>query len=193
MSEWEQQHREKIRKNYSSLDPHEWDITFERLNPDAHMQRVRAWAPHMQRGGVLYGPPGTGKSTLGKALINRWATESYRALFITMGDALDNIRNAIDSVHTTPAIEVANLQRVDLLFIDDFGAEKGSEFADEKFFSVLDYRVRNRKHTWFSTNLSGDEIKKRYPARIFDRMVVACSWVACEGKSYRELGFKNEI
>lgn len=183
----------RLRKIYTSLEEPEWAVTFEKLNPDHHVLRVMQWTPEMKKGGVLYGPPGIGKSTLGKALINRWASEKYRARFITIGDALDNIRNAIDSEDSTPEIEMDRLRRIDFLFLDDFGTEKLSEYMEEKLFGIIDYRWRHEKHTWFSSNLSTDDMKKRYAGRISDRLVAMCSWIGCEGQSYRRLGFKNEI
>lgn len=185
--------RKRRRGFYSSLPEREWDITFEKLNPDAHVLRVMKWSPQMQKGGILLGPPGLGKSTLGKALINRWASEQYRAVFITMSGILDNIRNAFESEHTTPGIELEKLIRPDFLFIDDLGTEKTSEFTEEKMFAIVDTRNRLGKHTWYSTNLSMDEIQKRYSARIADRLFEGCSLIKCEGESYRRRGFKNEI
>ncbi len=157
------------------------------------MKRIMNWTPQMKKGGLLFGAPGRGKSALGKALINHWSTEEYRALFITIGAALDNIRNAIDDQRTTQAIEMDNLLKPGLLFIDDFGTEKISEFAEEKTFTVIDHRMRFGKHTWYSTNLTPEEIRKRYSARIFDRLMAACTWVKCEGPSYRQKDMKNEI
>lgn len=181
------------RKIYTSLEESEWGITFESLNPDPHVLRVKSWTPKMEKGGFLYGSPGLGKSTLGKALINRWASEEYRALFITMSGIMDNIRNSFDSEDTTAALEVEKLIKPAFLFIDDLGTEKVSDFTEEKTFTIIDTRNRLGKHTWFSTNLNLDEVKKRYSGRISDRFFEGCSLVKCEGQSYRIRNFKNEI
>lgn len=159
-----------------------------------HVKKLAKWEPKPESKGVLlYGEPGRGKSALCKALINRWATEEYRALFITIGDALDNIRNAFDDEQTSVGQELDKLRKPGLLVIDDFGTEKLTEFVDEKFFAIFDWRGRHKKHTFLSTNLTLAELKKRYSPRVFDRLFEYCSFLECGGPSYRQKNFENQI
>ena len=68
---------------------------------------------------------------------------------------------------------VDKLCRYPLLIIDDFGMERGTEYALEQIYNIVDSRYRSRKPLIVTTNLTLDEI--RHPqdtthARIYDRL-----------------------
>lgn len=56
---------------------------------------------------------------------------------------------------------------------------------DEIFFKRYESGVPLHS-THFTTNLNGEEIKKRYGVRFFDRLVESCNWVVLEGETFRE-------
>lgn len=57
----------------------------------------------------------------------------------------------------------------DLLFIDDFGASKKSEWTEEVLKSLLDWREFLDKPTIYTTNLDAKEMHATYGPRITDR------------------------
>ena len=185
------------KKGYTSLEPTEWEVSFESLEVVEQnrkpLERIQNWTPDMVKGVVLYGPVGTGKSTVCKCLINKWASSEYRCLFLSLGKAMQRLKDAIGSNDTTVSMEEEKLIRPGLLIIDDLGADVSSDWTREKIFTIFESRARQGKHTIFTTNLDPEEISTTYGGRIKDRMVEFCSWVNMPGKSFRQMNFKNEI
>ena len=84
---------------------------------------------------------------------------------------------------------VDKLCRYPLLVIDDFGMERGTEYALEHSYNIVDSRDRSRKSLIGTTNLTLDEI--RHPqdtahARIYDRLLEMCGPISCIGVSFRK-------
>lgn len=185
------------KRGFNSLAPQDWDISFDHLEVfdqnKRELERLRAWTPSMEKGVVLYGSVGTGKSTAAKAIVNRYATSVFPCLFKGLGDAMQDLKDAIKSQEVTMGMIEGKLISPSLLVLDDLGSEKSTEWAREKIFSIFEARAFQRKHTFFTTNLMPDDIKKKYGPRIHDRMVQYCSWVKMEGKSFRQMKFKQEI
>jgi DNA replication protein DnaC len=187
------------RIHYTSLKEQDWSITLESLEivdqNKTILQRVAKWTPELKKGVVLTGSVGTGKSTICKAIINRFASPSYRCLFVETGSALNRIQAAINKPDTTVELEMKRLIEPRLLVLDDLGV--GGELTPwklEQIFSIFEARIRTPgTHTWFTTNLTSDQIKSAYTSRFHDRMIEFCSWITFEGESFRKKNFKNEI
>jgi DNA replication protein DnaC len=76
----------------------------------------------------------------------------------------------------------------DLLILDDLGAERGTEYALEQVFAVIDARYRSRKPLVVTTNLTLDALK--HPddlahARIYDRILEICAPILFGGENLR--------
>ena len=83
---------------------------------------------------------------------------------------------------------LANLNAYDLLILDDLGAERGTEYALEQVFAVIDARYRSRKPLIVTTNLTLDALK--HPddlahARIYDRILEICAPILFGGENLR--------
>ena len=75
------------------------------------------------------------------------------------------------------------------MFIDELGAERGTDTALEKVYNVIDTRYRSCKPLILTTNLSMPEIIAegdiRY-IRIYDRVLEMCYPVEMAGHSLRK-------
>ncbi len=76
-----------------------------------------------------------------------------------------------------------------LLVIDDFGMERGTEYALEQIYNIIDSRYRSQKPLIITTNLTLTELKNSQDtahARIYDRLLELCTPIACTGPSMRK-------
>ena len=90
---------------------------------------------------------------------------------------------------------IAYLENVDLLLIDDIGAEKVSEWSrDEILGTILQTRMNNYKTTFFTSNYTIDELENHFAkdgdkvaaARIIERIKYLCEDIAIEGENRRK-------
>ena len=99
------------------------------------------------------------------------------------------IMNELNSAFAGRNEVVDRLCRYPLLVIDDFGMERGTEYALEQIYNIIDSRYRSRKPLIVTTNLTLTELKKPQDtahARIYDRLLELCTPIACTGPSMRK-------
>lgn len=138
--------------------------------PEAHQAAVdfcddprRAWL-------ILTGEAGTGKTHLAAAIVNRLlASPDWRPLYYVVPDLLDHLRNLTRAEGPERDREWKAIREASVLVLDDYGTEKGSEWADETLFKLLDYRYANRLPLVVTTNLLWDEMPARIASRLQDR------------------------
>lgn len=131
----------------------------------------RAGAPNL----LLRGPVGSGKTHQALGALRRIAMESaqrcqritYRA--ITHPEFNAAMRPQADGSHHT---ELADLQAVDLLVLDDLGAGKASEWTDDTLHRLIDVRWSHERPTIATTNLTAALLADHVDERVASR--VAC-------------------
>lgn len=197
MKSFKEQQDRKAKRNYTSLEEKDWSISFETLpihtQNRVQIERLQKWHPGLKQGIMLHGSVGTGKSTACKAIINRFASKTYRCFFINTADVMQKLKDSIDTKGSSVGEVTERFILPNLLVLDDLGTEKSSEWAIEKLFLIFEKRVALSKHTLFTTNLSTEEINRVYGTRIHDRLLEFCSWVHFRGDSFRKKMFVNEI
>lgn len=166
---------------------------FSTLQSTEAVKRIEKWNPEMQRGILLFGPVGTGKSAACRAIIERWKNSSYKCLFVSVVDAMQALRNGISDPANSLEYEEKKLLAPSLLVLDDLGAEKSTDWTQERLFTIFEKRAAKKNHTMFTTNLSLHDISLRYGARIHDRMYEFCTIVEFKGGSFRKNLYKPEI
>ena len=88
------------------------------------------------------------------------------------------------------------LVKYDLLIIDDLGAERGTEYAVENVFNVIDRRYRSGKPLIITTNLHLSMLineQSLYKKRIYDRILELCIPVCVNGASKRTTTAKEKM
>ena len=91
---------------------------------------------------------------------------------------------------------VDKLCRYPLLVIDDFGMERGTEYALEQIYNIVDSRYRSRKPLIVTTNLTLNEIQHPQDtahARIYDRLLEMCVPISCIGVSFRKENAQEKL
>ncbi|MFI5027976.1 MAG: ATP-binding protein [Solirubrobacterales bacterium] len=106
------------------------------------------------RGIWFLGDVGTGKTTLAM-LISKTALERGRSVAIySMPKLLTRIRRTYDAEPggDTYATFFERLTSVDLLHIDDLGAERQTEWVIEQLYSIVNERYESKRAIMFTTN-----------------------------------------
>ncbi len=110
------------------------------------------------KGLYLHGSFGGGKTFLLAALLNELKDKKNAEFEIVYFPEL--LRNLKDDFNLVDA-KVEYLSNVEILLIDDIGAEKVSEWGrDEILGTILQKRMNNHMATFFTSNLTIEELEK---------------------------------
>jgi DNA replication protein DnaC len=125
------------------------------------------------RGLWLQGEVGTGKTTLAM-LISKAALDAGRSVAIySLPRLLNLLRETIDA-NTSLLDFLDRLSTVDLLHIDDLGAENQTDWVLEQLYSIVNSRYESERSILATTNLPPDELAERLGARTVSRLVEIC-------------------
>ncbi len=109
------------------------------------------------KGLYLHGNFGCGKTYLISALFNELSKKRISTEIVYYPELLRDIKSDFD----TFADRIDYLENVDLLLIDDIGAEKVTEWSrDEILGTILQKRMNNYKTTFFTSNLNMEELER---------------------------------
>jgi DNA replication protein DnaC len=139
------------------------------------------------RGLWIFGGTGTGKTTLGM-LISKAAIEAGKSVAIySLPKLLARIRRTYDSEPGGDSYLslFEQLTSVDLLHIDDLGAEKRSDWVLEQLYSLVNERYEAQRSTLVTTNLELVELEAQIGARTVSRLSQMCDLVELRGPDSR--------
>lgn len=110
------------------------------------------------KGLYLHGSFGSGKTYLLTALLNELEkNKNIHISVIYWADALRDLKEDWENF----AYKMKNFMNVDILLIDDIGAEKVTEWSrDEVLGTILQNRMNNHKTTFFTSNLTIKELEQ---------------------------------
>lgn len=128
---------------------------------------------------LITGPVGTGKTFLALALMRARIEAGQAALFLDLGDFLDQIKatfgRAADGSDGPTTAEVLEApRRVPLLVLDDLGAEYGTAWAESQIFGLLNARWKAQSATIFTTNHTTETLREHAGERIASRVLGMC-------------------
>lgn len=137
------------------------------------------------QGLLFWGNVGTGKSFAAACIANA-LIESGITVVMT---SFIKILEVFDRKDTELQKDILDrLNSASLLILDDLGAERGTDYALEKVYYIVDSRYRSGKPLIVTTNLSLSEmmdesdIRKK---RIYDRILETCYPMQFTGNSWR--------
>lgn len=109
------------------------------------------------KGIYLNGSFGSGKTYLVAALFNELAKKGVRSILIYYPEFLRSLKA---SFQTNYDEQFNSIKKVPLLLLDDIGAENCSNWSrDEVLGPILQYRMDNHLPTFFTSNLTLDELE----------------------------------
>lgn len=128
------------------------------------------------RGLWLMGDVGTGKTTLAM-LVSKTALEAGSSVAIySLPKLLARVRRTYDAAPGEDSyLELfERLTSVDLLHIDDLGAEKRSDWVLEQLYALVNERYEATRSILVTTNLDQAELEEQIGARTVSRLVEIC-------------------
>ena len=73
-----------------------------------------------------------------------------------------------------------------MLVFDDLGAEKLTDWVEEQFYLLLDYRYRHRLPVFASSNYRKEALAQRLDRRVMDRLREMCVLLEVTGPNLRD-------
>ncbi len=135
----------------------------------------------------LMGDVGTGKTTLAM-LVSKAAVEAGRTVAIySLPRLLSRIRRTYDAEAGEQSYGefFERLTQVDLLHIDDLGAEKRSDWVLEQLYSIVNERYESQRSVVVTTNLDQAALEEQIGPRTVSRLVEMCELVPIHGEDQR--------
>jgi len=139
------------------------------------------------RGLWLSGSVGNGKTSVAM-LVSKAAIEAGRSVAIySLPKLLTRIRATFgdDYIGDSYPRLFERLTSIDLLHIDDLGAEKQSEWMLEQLYSIVNERYEAQRSILITTNLDEAELEKQIGERTVSRLLEMCGQVIIQGDDRR--------
>lgn len=152
---------------------------------------------------IFMGPVGTGKTHKMFEILVPYIADHYLSVFyeprkitqtiiekhfFSVSEALRRIRQSFDQKNSMDVVDF--MVKTPILFLDDIGTEKISDWTLEVFFNVI-----NERYTWMrpivtSTNLTFKEIAEHYGDRMASRLYEMAKIEKVSGEDRRLKGSK---
>ena len=177
--------------SYSLVDERFHESTFDRFvasTPDD--QRVlricRNYVEHFDEmlahnaGLLFFGSPGTGKTFAASCIANALMEQRVPVLVTSI------VRLTANMFGEDLNELLYRMNTARLLVLDDFGAERNTDFKAEQIFTVIDARYAAKKPMIITTNLTDfkTEMDVRRK-RVYDRIFEVCTPIKMDGESKR--------
>jgi len=136
------------------------------------------------RGLWFLGPVGTGKTTLAM-LVSKAAMDAGRSVArYSLPGLLSQIRKTFDTGSHVDLL--GRLTAVDLLHIDDIGAEQSTPWVLEELYSIVNSRYEERRSMVITTNiLDREALCEQITERTVSRLTEMCDELPLLGHDHR--------
>ena len=150
--------------------------------------RRYAFGFHSKAGNLLFsGNTGLGKTFLSACIARAVADQGYSVVYESAGKLFQTMEKARFEANDENRRAAAKYTECDLLIVDDLGTELPGQFVTAALYSIINDRLLESKPTIISTNLSEEELVRRYNPQIASRLRGSYKRVAFVGDDIRLL------
>ena len=154
-----------------------FDLTFyldNKANYDtmkANVEKCKSYAEQFakNRGNLLFvGATGLGKTHLSSSIAKSVIEQGFEVVYDTAQNVLSDFEKEQFRYQNGLCEKYFEC---DLLIIDDLGTEMSTAFTVASIYNIINTRLNSGKSTIINTNLSHEELRKRYSDRITSRLL----------------------
>lgn len=133
----------------------------------------------------MCGETGLGKTHLSLSIAKEVIARGYNVAY----DSIINYLNEIEREHFGKSDNdtLSAITFVDLLILDDLGAEFNSPFYNSTVYNIINTRINKRLPTIISSNLTSDAVAERYDDRIASRIFGEYTYLRFVGDDVRQI------
>jgi DNA replication protein DnaC len=177
--------RRKARKLAGVIPRRYQGVSFDRP-PVTHMpsdvvRDVRSYVGALDgrlaegRGIWFSGDVGTGKTTLAMLISAEALRRGHSVAIYSLPRLLGLLRATFqDESEASLGVLLERLAAVELLHVDDVGAEQSSPWVLEQLYTIVNTRYEDRRAVMITTNLQEDELREQIGERTVSRLVEMC-------------------
>jgi DNA replication protein DnaC len=177
--------RRKARKLAGVIPRRYQGVSFDRP-PVTHMppdvvRAVRSYVTRLDerlaegRGIWFSGDVGTGKTTLAMLISAEALRQGQSVAIYSLPRLLGLLRETfVDGSEASLGVLLDRLAAVDLLHIDDVGAEQSSPWVLEQLYTIVNTRYEDDRAVVLTTNLSPPELQEQIGERTVSRITEMC-------------------
>ncbi|GAA5119084.1 ATP-binding protein [Haloechinothrix salitolerans] len=159
-----------------------WIDEIRAAEPTTNIDRPKMHGPSL----LILGPTGVGKTHKAYALLRHLVDGGLRLRswpkMISAADLYARLRprSGVDSEQVFEEFLAA-----EMVFIDDLGAAKTSEWVEEVNYRLIDHRYNNQLATIFTSNVPPRELGEVLGERVASRLTEMCTTVVLKGADRR--------
>ncbi|MEE0264272.1 MAG: ATP-binding protein [Acutalibacteraceae bacterium] len=135
------------------------------------------------KGLLLHGSTGTGKTFITACIANALIDKGYKVLMTSFSRVENTVFGLSDKQEYYD-----QLNKYDLLILDDFGVERSTEYKQEIVYHVIDARTKANLPLIITSNITAQELKNpknTNEQRVFSRLLKMCHPILVTGKDRR--------
>lgn len=173
-----------------------FSLDYYKQSPEGYklMERILAYARNYADGFksgeaesiAMFGGTGLGKTHLSSAIAKTVIEKGNDVFYVTaLGMVSDFEAEQFGNQHIARGELTDRYFDCDLLIIDDLGTEMANQFTVSCLYNLLNVRINRRAATILSTNLTQQELFKKYNDRITSRIMGEFRILPFTGKDIR--------
>ena len=136
----------------------------------------------------LYGETGLGKTHLSLAIAGTAIENGYGVVYGSAQNLFSMLeRERFGRSEEPDGTTEEKLLCCDLLILDDLGAEFSTQFTVAELYNIINTRIAKELPTIINSNVSIEELEKRYTSRVTSRIIGCYQMIRFIGNDVRQL------
>ena len=131
---------------------------------------ARNFGQRATRNLFLYGAPGLGKTYLSACIARVVSEQGHSVVYDTAGNIFARFEAQKFNRDPDARDETRRYLNCDLLILDDLGSELTTQFTQSALYELINTRLITGRHTVISSNLTMDDVSRRYSPQIASRL-----------------------